>query len=142
MLCAAEIGMLVFGIITLVKGRFKLSRRKVVVGGPAYLIGVLLILPLPIALVIGIALGTSQAASGGAVNLSDTNQMLKYAGIEFAVVICLLLTAIVVAAVTGKDPATLEGPGQYPYSPNAPRGPGQDPGNPYSPPRNDPNSPR
>jgi hypothetical protein len=144
MLCVAEIGMLVWGIITLVKGKFKLSSRKVAVGGPAYFIGVLLILPLPVAFVIGFAIGAAQAAGGGDVNLQDPGQVLMYAGIELAVVLGLFLLALLVYAATAKDPSTLQAPGQYPYpyGPNAPPGSMQDPGNPYSPPRNDPNSPR
>jgi hypothetical protein len=42
--CIAEIAMFVFGIIALVKGSFKLSANKVVQGGPARVIGVILLL--------------------------------------------------------------------------------------------------
>jgi hypothetical protein len=44
--CAAEIGMLVFGIIALVKGKFSLTRSRVVHKVPARIIGVILVLPL------------------------------------------------------------------------------------------------
>jgi hypothetical protein len=44
--CLAEIGCLVFGIIALVMGKFKLTGSRWVQGTPARLIGVLLLLPL------------------------------------------------------------------------------------------------
>lgn len=50
MCCLVEIGMFVFGIVTLVKGRFQLSRTKVVVGAPAYVIGAILTAVLPVVL--------------------------------------------------------------------------------------------
>jgi hypothetical protein len=44
--CIGELICLIFGIIALVKGEFKLSANRVVRSGPARLIGVLLLLPL------------------------------------------------------------------------------------------------
>ena len=40
--------LLVVGIMTLLNGRFQLTRNKIVTGGPAYAIGVLLVMPLPL----------------------------------------------------------------------------------------------
>jgi len=34
MCCAAELGMMIFGIVTLVKGKFALSKTQVVIGPP------------------------------------------------------------------------------------------------------------
>lgn len=51
-----EIVMLIFGIITLIRGRFLLFRTKEVRGWPARAIGVILILPMPASFSIGVLL--------------------------------------------------------------------------------------
>jgi hypothetical protein len=61
MCCIAEIAAFVFGIIAIVKGRFSLTRNRVVQGAPARVIGVLLMMPLILGqggeLVYGAAIG-------------------------------------------------------------------------------------
>ena len=42
------IGMIIAGILALVRGRFQLSNKKAVYGAPAYLLGVALLAPLPL----------------------------------------------------------------------------------------------
>jgi hypothetical protein len=42
------IGMIIAGIMALVRGRFQLSNNKAVYGAPAYLLGVALLAPLPL----------------------------------------------------------------------------------------------
>src|SRR6516162_859822 len=56
--------MLIFGIVALIKGKFSLTRGRVVEGVPARIIGLVLCLPFPLGFVIGLALGIGAAAAG------------------------------------------------------------------------------
>ena len=47
MILGLEIGLIIYGIIALVKGRMKFGENKVVEGLPARLLGVLALTPLP-----------------------------------------------------------------------------------------------
>jgi hypothetical protein len=61
--------MLIFGIIALVTGKFSLTRSRVVMGGPARAVGIILLMPLVIGQGGGIAIaalkGVQIAARGG-----------------------------------------------------------------------------
>ena len=48
------IGMIIAGIIALVRGRLQLSQRKAVQGVPAYILGVALLTPLPLGFLVAI----------------------------------------------------------------------------------------
>jgi hypothetical protein len=62
MCCIAEIAMLVFGIIALVKGKFSLTGSRVVRAVPARIIGVILLLPLVIGQGVSLAVITIQVS--------------------------------------------------------------------------------
>jgi hypothetical protein len=49
-----EIGLLVFGIVTIALGRFTLTKTSVVRGAPARIIGVMMILPLPLTFLVAL----------------------------------------------------------------------------------------
>jgi hypothetical protein len=57
-----EVGALIFGVIAVTRGEFSLTRNKVVRGVPARVVGILLILVLPVALLIGIGAAVFLAA--------------------------------------------------------------------------------
>jgi hypothetical protein len=85
-----EILMLVFGIITLITGKFTVSRGKVVRGVPARSTGLVMILPLPLALgavvLIGVILvATGQAADEKMVRLVVTIVEASIVGICFVI---------------------------------------------------------
>lgn len=60
-----EIFCLVYGIITLVKGRFPVGKNKEVRAPAAYLVGMLLIAVVPVAIILGIALNWDDIKNGG-----------------------------------------------------------------------------
>jgi hypothetical protein len=100
MLCVLEIACLVFGIVILAKGRVSLTARKEVRGGPAYVIGLLLIAVLPVAVTLGIVVGLNaaqNAGGGGGFRLNPA-----FALIDLGVVVVLGLIALVVALVTAQ----------------------------------------
>jgi hypothetical protein len=90
-----EIIMLIFGIITLVRGRFLLTRVKEVRGWPARIIGVFLVAPFPISFLAGIVLAAVFLALGKDVESPDFKLSVQIAG--FAVVIICFLAAIGIA---------------------------------------------
>jgi hypothetical protein len=60
----AEIASLIFGIITLATGKFRLTRTKAVYGTPPRVVGLLLVLILPCALGLAIAVAAVLVAMG------------------------------------------------------------------------------
>jgi hypothetical protein len=91
--------MTVYGIVTLVRGRFPLTRNRVVTGGPAYLIGVLLTATLPALLVMGMVIGfVATVRAGGA-----PPNPLEFAFLDFLAVPLILLAVMIVAWTAPKD---------------------------------------
>ena len=66
MILGMEIGLAIFGLIALVKGKMTVSKNKVVVGAAARLLGLLALTPLPAALLFVVLYA---AAQGGQVRL-------------------------------------------------------------------------
>jgi hypothetical protein len=95
-----EIVMLIFGIIALVRGRFLLTRAKEVRGLPARLIGVVLLLPWPVALLAGMVLGAIFLAQGKPIDSKDFQLAAQLLGV--AIVVLCLLSAIGIAIATAK----------------------------------------
>jgi len=92
-----EIGMLIFGIVTLVRGKFYVSKTKAAVGGPAYLAGIVLLLPLPIAFTGGFVYGAMLAAEGREI---DHTTLLIF---EVILVVVCLAIAYTIGNLNAKD---------------------------------------
>lgn len=132
--CIAEIAMFIFGIMTLAKGSFTLSRNRVVRGAPAYVIGAILTAVLPVVLGIGFAIGFFIAAKGG--NPQDM-KIGPLAAVDPIVVLLALVAVLAIGLATGKEP-------QKRKSTSAPFAGGPtpqlrpvDPNNPYASPQTD-----
>jgi hypothetical protein len=94
------LAMLVFGIIAFVKGEFKLTRNRVVRRGPAYAIGALLVLPLPLSFGIGFIYGIMAGARHEQVDVKQLQA--KLAPVEVGLDVVCLLAALIIAAVTAQ----------------------------------------
>jgi hypothetical protein len=103
--------LLVFGILTLAQGKFLLTRGRVVKGGPAYAIGVLLLLPLPLSFLAGLALGAILAARGEPVNTRQIENIAAFIGIGILV---LCVGSAIIIAVAKAEPIERKRP---PYQP-------------------------
>ena len=64
-MCVLEVLCVVYGIITLVRGRFPVGKNKEVRGPAAYLVGVTLLLVLPVAIILAIVMNWDNIANGG-----------------------------------------------------------------------------
>jgi hypothetical protein len=107
MLLLIEIALLVMGIIALVRGEITLSKRKVVTGAPARLIGLLAMAPLPIAFAIGFVHGVMHGAQAGPNNdpiKFAKDNMLFYAMIEAGILLVVGLLLVTIALACAKDP--------------------------------------
>lgn len=133
MCCLVEIGMFVFGIVTLVKGKFQLSRTKVVVGAPAYVIGAILTAVLPVVLLLGIVVGAVFFARTG--QEPTAQQRLAFSGVDLAVVAAALVATMAIAFTTAKEPKRKSSP--TPFGPAMPPTAPVDPKNPYAAPQTD-----
>jgi|SRR5215469_14146232 len=130
--CIAEIAMFVFGIMTLVKGRFVLSRDRVVEGPPAYLIGAILVGTLPTIVLIAFVLGIMIALRTGRPPVAQDVQ--PYAGIEIVVSLVSIAAVVTIGylSTNSKQKRKTSRPpvASPPYRP-------ADPNNPYASPQAD-----
>jgi prepilin signal peptidase PulO-like enzyme (type II secretory pathway) len=90
MCLAVEIGMFIFGLLALIRGRFILTLRRAALGANARIIGVVLMLPLP--LVFGFS--SYLAIRGG-----DLERLPR---LEARLTLICLLTALAIAVLTAK----------------------------------------
>ena len=92
MILGAEIGLLVYGIIVLIRGRYNLGKGKAVTGSRARLLGAVCLAPIPLAMTAGFVVGFLNPEAQMAGQLNGL-----IAGIEVAIligtVIALMLTA-------------------------------------------------
>jgi hypothetical protein len=129
MCCFLEIGMTIFGIVTLTKGRFMVSKSKVVTGSSAHIIGALLTATFPLALGIGFVVGFLYAVNTG--QAPGFNPL--FVAVDAGVVGLILLAVLVIAFSAGKPetPAALPDMARTDWIPPPPA----DPNNPYSAPQ-------
>jgi hypothetical protein len=103
MLCLiAEIAMAIFGIITLVKGKFSLTQNRVVKGIPAYVIGIILTATFPVILCVGFFAGIVMTIL--AHGRQPDVQQLKMIGffLEIGTVFVISLIVLVLASLSSK----------------------------------------
>ncbi len=98
------IGMAIFGIIALVRGKLPLTRNKIVVGIPARLLGALALTPFPLALA---AVTLFMVAKGG---LDNPEQFQREHGgtttaIQLACAFGVLILIFVIGFVVAVNPA-------------------------------------
>ncbi len=98
--------MFVLGIVTLVTGTINVSRKKVARGAPARIAGVILLLPFPLSLILGIVVGLAMGASG---NVPQGGSLLALGvALELGPIILCFIGAMLVAglnAVPKDEPA-------------------------------------
>jgi hypothetical protein len=96
-----QIGMLIYGIVILVTGKYKLSTTKVAEGPPARIAGVFMLLPLPLALLAGFAVGLTMVREP-----ADLERLRPtFAILEIGITLTCLIIAVVIGAANGRDPA-------------------------------------
>ena len=132
-----QIGLLIWGIVILVKQEVKLS--KVVKGGPAIAIGILFVATLPLAFAVGLVLGLVLGATGGQ---EAVDAFMSYAFfLDIGLIVLVIVVAFIIAGMYGKHPHEFDRPykansGNPFADPNQQQGP-IDTTNPYSAPRDD-----
>jgi hypothetical protein len=92
MILCAEIGLLVFGIITLIRGQYGMGKGEKIVGAKARLLGAICLAPLPLSMIVGLAIGFSnpQAVSAGSFKW-------LIAGIEIAILVSTVIVLVVLS---------------------------------------------
>ena len=130
--------MSVFGIVTLFRGRFAFSKGRIVRGLPAYAIGALLLLTVPLVSLAAIVIV--------AVHMMQTGQeptqedLSQYFYIDVIIVFGILLLVFLIASTNAVDPSAREPvyESRPPDENDLPQYlPPSDPDNPYQPPRTD-----
>lgn len=95
------IGLFVLGIVTLVRGRFDFSPTKVAQGAPAYIAGVILLLPFPLALGVGLIIGIVFATRGRFLVPED---QLWLGLVEVGISLGCLGLALLICLLNAKNP--------------------------------------
>ncbi|HEV3079992.1 MAG TPA: hypothetical protein VGY66_09440 [Gemmataceae bacterium] len=96
----AEIVALIGGIMAIAKGQIRMLGSRTVEGTPARIAGVILILPLPLALVAGFMYGVILASQG-----REFDEKAKpIAAIMEAAIFLVCMTAAVIVTLTAKQP--------------------------------------
>ena len=103
MILVLEIVMAVMGIKALVTGKLQMTGSKVVAGGAARVLGVILLTPVPIAAVAYIVIVFAAAPANPEQYAEDNKLMLAL--VEAAVVIGILILVAVLCSMLGKSPA-------------------------------------
>lgn len=98
MILLLEIGLIVWGIIILVKGQVALSPNRVVRGAAARIVGVFLLLPLPLAFATGIVMGFMMVAQGKRLEVEE----LRATGfvVEVSILLGCIFVALLIACFT------------------------------------------
>jgi hypothetical protein len=98
----AEIAMTIFGIITLVKGKFSLTQNRVVTGVPAYAIGIILTAAFPVLFCGGFFIGIVMTIL--AHGRKPDMQLLQRIGyfLDIGSVLGILLIVLVIASLSSK----------------------------------------
>ena len=100
-----EIAMTLWGIVTLVRGKFPLSRNKIVTGRAAYLVGLILTSTVPATFGVGFAFGLYLGSQG--VDPDDMDHLIENTlidvGMELALVIAVMSLTYLVAFSTAKE---------------------------------------
>lgn len=137
MLLIVEIGMLIYGLVALIGGRFSIGKNRYVLGWRARVLGGICMGPLPFAFCVGLGWGMFAMAYGGVL----PNQFVL-AGVEFAILIVfvILLTVLGNKFYASQQREAYAGAEQPAFFPAEPANPGnyfsevEDPNNPYRPP--------
>jgi hypothetical protein len=134
MILGIEIGLLIFGILALVRGTFSVGKEKKVTGWRARVLGLVCLTPFPVAITAGIVIGVMAALNG-----QGEPDYRVLAGVEVVIVVVICVTVLVLSkafyaqqqreAVSQKP--SFSGAEDYGVDP----GPFDDPDNPFAPPR-------
>lgn len=104
--CGIAVGLTIFGLLGLIRGKMTISKTKVVVGVPARLLGLLAMTPIPLLLSVGVVIGLMNLNEDPQ-KLQKDNQLL-FAAIEVGVVVGVALLVFVIAAVVAIHPKEAE----------------------------------
>ncbi len=107
MICGMEIGLAIFGILALVRGKMTLSKNKIVIGAPARLLGLVALAPLPLAFGAGVLFAITQGAEANAERFAEDNRWTLTL-IEAGIVIGTAIVVFLIGAMVAVSPAEAE----------------------------------
>jgi hypothetical protein len=96
-----EIAMCIYGLVALITGKCRITRRLGASGAAARIAGLLMLLPLPISFALGLIVGMSMAARGQRELTPADAAFYRYLEIGITVV-CLILSTVI--CLTGEPP--------------------------------------
>lgn len=135
MILGLEIGMLIAGILALVRGRVAWGKARAVTGPAARVIGVVLLLPIPLAFAVGFAIGFESGLRGQQLSAADKEFITLT---EVVITVACLLVALAISGVTSKPTTEAEPPAAEPVAAPVWREPPREPARPAEFADNDP----
>jgi hypothetical protein len=115
MILGAEIAMIVLGLMAIVTGKMTLSKTKVVFGTPARILGVVAMLPMPLAFITAVPVAIVMGLQGRAVMTNSAK--LTFTLIELGIVVACMVIIYAVGGKYAEDP-TLPGTPVDPSNPS------------------------
>jgi hypothetical protein len=103
MILGLEIGMLIAGILALIKGKFTLTKNRVVEGAMARVIGLVMVLPIPLAIAAGVMVGFALTLQGKPIEEKELRTTLAI--VEVVIVLACLLLAVILSLIANHSAA-------------------------------------
>ena len=97
-----EFFLLIYGIVTLAKGKVNISHNRIVTGVPAYMAGLVMLMVLPLNLMIGLTIGFVLAARGDPVDFEKPPWVFGL--IEIGVTLIAVAILVFINLSYGKPP--------------------------------------
>lgn len=108
MILGMEIGLAIFGILALVRGKMTISKTKVVVGAPARLLGLFALTPLPLAFMAGVIYAVREGGGNPQGFVANDNARLTLALIEGGIVVGVAIVVFAIGAMIAVPPQEAE----------------------------------
>jgi hypothetical protein len=95
-----DIIIFIFGLIAVITGKFSLTRKRIVRGLPARIVGILLLLPLPLSFATALVMGTVMVARNQPGNQKQYEDTVR--AISTLLTVLFFVAAIIVSICTAK----------------------------------------
>jgi hypothetical protein len=126
MILGAEIGVTIYGLMALIRGKFSMGKNREIVGLPARMLGLLCLATLPLVIGLGFVVGFAAAMNGK--DLSTANP-LQFIWIDIVVLVSIFLCVTLIgkwlynnqqtSMLAAQSPDLLRSSGPHPDNPYA-----------------------
>ena len=96
MIIGAEIGLLIYGIIAMIRGQYSMGKGKKVIGSKARFLAAVCMVPIPLSMIAGFLVGfVIELFIPGSTSSGKLSGMM--AGIEAAILVCTIIALMILS---------------------------------------------